>query len=300
MIYFIIPAAALLLSFATMGQTPIPNNDFETWIDYGAYDDPQYWDTPNMELSSIPFFGTTVVNKSADHQSGSFSAKLETKNITFVGNIPGVVTLGQLIIDISAMSYGIVGGVPISDMPTHLKGFYRYYPVGGDTCAIGIGLLKWMGTQRDTIGFGVFSARDTVPDWAPFSAWIDYDTLLQPDTMNILAISSALETPTEGTVLYIDNFYLDYTVSVDETDPAAGIDIYNDKTTHRLLVFTDFPTPQPVAVSLYDMTGRKLFMENQGSVKQGRVVIPYNSYPAGIYILEILHANLKFTRKFFL
>ena len=101
-------------------------------------------------------------------------------------------------------------------------------------------------------------------------------------------------------VLYIDNFYLDYTVSVDETDPAAGIDIYNDKTTHRLLVFTDFPTPQPVAVSLYDMTGRKLFMENQGSVKQGRVVIPYNSYPAGIYILEILHANLKFTRKYFL
>jgi hypothetical protein len=292
--------AGLVQAANSQGNTPVPNNDLETWISYGAYENPQYWDTPNQETSSIPFFGTTVVNKSTDHESGSFSAKLETKSITLVGEIPGVITLGQLTIDISTMSYSISGGVPVYDMPTHLKGFYKFSPKGGDSCAIGIGLLKWNGATRDSIGLGVFSTKDTVPDWTPFSAWIDYDTLIQPDTMNILAISSAVDPPTAGTVLYVDNLYLDYTVAVDEKDPATGIDVYNDRETRRLLLFTDFSTPQSLVVNLYGMTGVLVFSENKGTIDRSWTEVPYSKYSQGVYILEVLHGGQKYVRKYFL
>jgi hypothetical protein len=292
--------ACLVQAANSQGNTPVPNNDLETWISYGAYENPQYWDTPNQETSSIPIFGTTVVNKSTDHQSGSFSAKLETKTITLVGEIPGVITLGQLSIDIASMSYTISGGAPVYDMPTHLKGYYKFSPKGGDSCAIGIGLFKWNGSSHDSIGYGVFSTKDTVPDWTPFSAWISYDTMIQPDTMNILAISSAQEFPTAGTVLWVDNLYLDYTVAVNEADPATGIDVYNDRETRRLLVFTDFQVPQNVIVNLYSMRGELIRTRNGGTTKKTRIDVPYYACSDGIYILEVLHGSQKYTRKYFL
>ncbi len=163
-LFIIIP---VLLIRSVTAQT-IPNSGFETWINHGHYDDPQFWDTPNQEVCFLPFY-TTVVNKSTDHQEGSYSAKLETKLIPVINiTVPGVITLGTLSINIVAGTYSITGGVPIDNMPTHLKGFYKFQPKGGDSCAIGIGLTKWVSGARDTIGFGVFSTHDTITTWTPF------------------------------------------------------------------------------------------------------------------------------------
>jgi hypothetical protein len=290
------------LSLASYGQglTPIPNNDFETWINFGNYENPQYWDTPNQELSSIPIFGTTVVTKSTDHASGSFSARLESKNITLVGTVPGFLTLGNLTVDIANMTYSITGGAPVYDIPTHLKGYFKFSPKGGDSCVIGIGLTKWVAGSRDTVGIGQFSTKVAFADWTPFSAWINYSNSVQPDTMNIIALSSAEEVPTAGTVLFIDNLYLDYTVGVNEADPSAGIDVYNDRETGRLLLFFDFPQGSTVAANLYDMKGVCIASASPGLVKKGREVMDYQGRPDGIYLLEVIHDNQKFTRKYFL
>jgi hypothetical protein len=285
---------------SSQGVTVIPNSDFETWINYSNYQDPQYWDTPNQELASIPLFGTTVVDKSTDHESGSYSARLETKNITLVGNVPGFMTLGNLTIDVFAGTYTITGGVPVYDKPTHLKGYFKFQPKGGDSCAMGIGLTRFSNGVRDTIGYGYFSTHDTVNDWTPFSAWIDYDTVAQPDTMNILIFSSAMELPTAGTVLFVDDLYLDYTVSVDPRDASSGLDFYNDRETRRLLVFLDFPTPQPVEAFLYDMRGIRVAHAAQGYAAKGRIVLPYSGISEGIYLLEVIHGGQKFTRKYYL
>ena len=97
----------------------IPNADFENWIPHTGYSDPQYWDTPNQELLSIPIFGQAVVTKSTSHQSGTYSAKLETKTINIPGSpvdIPGVMTLGTLNINLLAGTYSITGGATIHDL----------------------------------------------------------------------------------------------------------------------------------------------------------------------------------------
>ena len=285
---------------SSQGITPIPNNDFETWTTYPDYENPVDWDTPNEELSAIPLFGTTVVTKSTEAQSGSYSARLESKEVFLVGEVPGFITCGQITLDIGNLSYEITGGQPVYDMPTHLKGYYQFYPEGGDSCAIGIGLFKTIGDSTYEIGIGQFSTKDMADDWTYFSAWIDYDTILQPDTMNIIALSSAQEDLTAGTVLYVDNLYLDYTVHIDPPDPGAGIAVYHDQATKRLLVFFDFETEKNVEISLYDLRGQVVSHPAPQRILSGREVVDYGGLSSGIYILEILHNGTRYIEKHYL
>jgi hypothetical protein len=289
----------VLMTGSNTAQT-IPNNGLENWIPHGQYDDPQFWDTPNQEVCFFPFY-TKVVTKSTDHQSGSFSAKLETKEIPIVNiTVPGVITLGTLSINIGAGTYAINGGIPISDMPTHLKGFFKYQPKGGDSCAIGIGLTKWANGQRDSIGLGYFSSHDTVTSWTPFSAWIDYNPVTTPDSMNILAISSAMMTPTAGTILYLDDLYLDYTTNVNDEDPGKGIDIYQDRELRELLVFFNFPAPRSTSLRLYNIMGKKVSEIPSRLIEKDRLKFCYMDFVPGLYILEIVHNNKRFCKKFIL
>ncbi|MFZ4520601.1 MAG: hypothetical protein ACOYNC_02785 [Bacteroidales bacterium] len=298
----LIISGILLTVTSLTGQTVIPNPGFENWTNFGSYTDPTGWDTPNNELMAIPFFGISVVTKSTDHHgAGSFSAKLETKHLALPPlDVPGFMTCGNLTIDLTAGTYIVSGGIPLLDMPTHLKGFYKYIPKGGDSCVIGIGLTRRNGSVTDTVGVGVFSTKDTISDWTPFSAWINYISPDTPDTMNIIAISTAQEIMTVGTILYVDDLYLDYTVGYDKTNPAAGITTYNDRETSRLMIFCDFINPEATEIKLFSMTGNEIRNQKGGSVKRDRFEIPYSGLSKGIYVLEILHDGKCFTRKFFL
>ncbi len=283
------------------GQTIIPNAGFETWINHGSYEDPQYWDTPNAEIATIPFVGKPVVFKSTDNHSGSYSAELITQSIAGIGNVPGFITLGNLTVDILTQTYTLSGGIPIADKPTHLMGYYKFLPQGGDSCSIGILLTKLNAGVIDTVGYGYFSTHDTVSDWTHFSAWIDYILTEQPDTMNVMAISSAEETTLdEGTTLYVDDLYLDYTLSVAGHDPEKGINVYQDKETSRLIIFYEFDEPQQVSARLYGMTGQAAVVLPAITVRNDRQILNYGSLRQGVYILEILHNGGKYNQKFLL
>jgi hypothetical protein len=283
------------------GQTPVPNGGFETWTSFGSYENPQFWDTPNQSIALALPFGTKVVTKSTDRNSGSFSARLESKQLSLPSVVvPGVVTLGTLNIDIFAQTYSISGGVPISDKPTHLKGFYKYSPKGGDSCAIGIGMMHWTGTARDSVGLGIFSTHDTVNTWTPFITWINYVLPDQPDTFNILAISSADSTPTAGTVLYVDDISLDYSTGINSNDPAAGISIYQDREEQQILVYFDFEKPQSTGIQLFNMTGQAVAGFPAVTLKKDRRILNYRGFSPGVYVMEILHDGKKFCKKFIL
>lgn len=293
-------AAFILLTFSGWGQTPVPNNDFEEWNTFLNYEDPVGWDTPNEELSSIPLYGTTVVTKSADHYSGSYSARLESKEMVLVGGVPGFMTCGKLTINMSTFTFDISGGVPIDDMPTHLFGYYKFFPKGGDSCAIGIGLFRTYDSIPVEIGLGHFSTSDSVPDWTFFSARIDYDSLVQPDTMNIIVLSSAMQSPTPGTVLFVDDLSLDYSVGTNPADPASGIHSYNDLETGRLLVFLDFQHQEETRVTLYNIMGKPLVMLPEERIRSGKREIIYTGFTQGIYILEVEHDGKRVVKKYFL
>ena len=297
-IFFALSYAVLSLQ----GQTVIPNASFENWTNFGNYSDPAGWDTPNAELMVIPVIGMTVVSKSTDHHgTGSFSAKLETKRYTLTStDVPGFMTCGKITINLVAGTYILSGGVPVVDIPTHLKGYYKYFPKGGDSCVIGIGLTKTTGPNKDTIGLGSFSTKDTISDWTPFSAWIDYRSTTAPDSLNIIAMSTAQSVMTIGTILYVDDLYLDYTVGFDNQNPEEGINVYNDRETKRLMIFFNFEKPENTSINLFNMTGKPVFTMGPGLIKTDRNTIQYAEMSAGVYILEVLHDNKIFSKKFFL
>lgn len=295
--------AAVMMTAAILSnaQAVIPNPGFENWTSFGNYSDPDGWDTPNEELMAIPFFGTTVVTRSTEKHSGIYSARLESKHITLPPlDIPGFIITADLELDITSMEFTITGGVPLNDQPQHLTGFYKYLPKGGDSCIIGIGLFKTIAGIQDTIAHGEFTTKDTVTDWTPFSAWIDYDTLLTPDTMQVYAFSTAQETLTPGTVLFIDDVAVDYITSTATPDPAQGIRSYYDRETGRILLFFDFPTPRSVAVSLYDMTGNRIFTLDQEVIGSGRRIVPVQQVGEGIFLLHVVHDGQRLTRKYFI
>jgi hypothetical protein len=299
----ILQGIIFVLAMSNMhAQTVIPNAGFEDWTTFSNYSDPTGWDTPNEELMAIPFFGTTVVTKSTDHHgNGSYSARLETKHITLPPvDVPGFMTCGKLTVNLTLGTYTLTGGVPVVDEPCHLVGFYKYIPKGGDSCAIGIGLTKTTGTVVDTIGYGAFSTKDTVNDWTPFSAWIDYISTDIPDTMNIVALSTAQEVMTPGTVLFVDELGLDYITGFSDQDPSEGIRVYNDRETNRLMVFFDFPASETTGIRMFDMRGQCVYVSEPGPVEKDRRIIRYGTLNDGVYLLEILHNNKRFTKKYFL
>ncbi len=299
---------AILFSLTAMtgvlkAQTLIPNGDFESWNSYSGYSNPASWDTPNSALMSIPLFGKAVVFKSTDFHGGSYSCKLLTQQIAIPGsafNAPGFITLGKLSINITAQTFSVNGGVPINDQPTHLMGYYKFQPVGGDSCTVGIILYKTTAGIRDTIGGGMFSAKVATTDWTHFSAYITYFTPTTPDTMNVVAISSAQTDMHVGTALWVDDLSLDYTVGVGKQDPASGISVYHDKETGRLIVFCEFTKEQIVNARLYDMTGREVYSLNPVAVANGRIVIPCNGFGRGVYVLAVQHDGMTFTKKILL
>ena len=242
-----------------------------------------------------------VVTKSTDYESGSYSVGMETQQLTFPSVVvPDVVTLGTLTIDIFNQTYSIKGGVPISNKPTHLKGFYKFQPRGGDSCVIVTGLSKWGNGNRDSVGIGYFSTHDTVNTWTPFYAWIDYVLNEQPDTFNILAISSAVNPPTAGTVLYIDNLSLDYSVGINHEDPATGINIYQDREEQQILIYFDFEKPQATEIQIFNMLGQPVSKTPLENLMNDRRILKYTGYTAGIYVLEIIHGGKKYCKKFFI
>ncbi len=296
--------AGLLASVAAGGQTVIPNAGFENWSVFSTYTDPVDWDTPNFELNLIPFINISVVTKGPDRSgAGFYSARLETRLYPFPlapMDVPGFMTCGDLTVDFDSGTYVLSGGVPVVDKPTHLKGYYKYLPKGGDSCVIGIGMTRTTGSFKDTVGLGYFSTKDSVPDWTPFSAWIDYTGAELPDSMNIIAMSTAQEVMTVGTVLYVDDLYLDYTVGTGKEGDREEIRVYNDRETERLMIFLDPESRQDYCIRLLSMRGSVVAGPVTGAGMEDRCVIPYQGLPDGVYLLEVIGHGDRLARKIFI
>jgi hypothetical protein len=89
-------------------------------------------------------------------------------------------------------------------------------------------------------------------------------------------------------------------VGVEHQNPQAGIEIYQDKETQRLLLFFDFTFPQQTSVALYNMSGQIVNATRTGLVRKQKLEISYSDLRQGIYVLEIIHDNQKMTKKFIL
>ncbi len=184
-------------------QQQVPNGDFESWPS-NNFGNPEFWDSPNAETSGFPFFLTTVAQTS-DSYSGSYAAKLTSGNI--LGQVvPGVLSLGTLNLDITNPEESEFLGVPFTDRPSDLSGYFKYATTGTDFGAIALLLTRYneQTNNKDTIALGgTMFAPQAI--YTGFDFELFYLSYEEPDSLNIIILSSASPTLVAGSELIIDD-----------------------------------------------------------------------------------------------
>lgn len=238
----------LMLSNRLAAQE-IPNAGFENWVNAGSFQNPEFWDTANM---SVLFNAVITTSKTTDSHSGSYAARMETKNfLTFT--IPGLVTLGNFEIDIWNMQTSITGGTPFNLRPDKLNFYYKYNPAPGDKMRIGMWLLRNDGTSiPDTVATALFESSEPVQNYTLLSMNIEYRSDQTPEILNIIAVSSNPENPAAGSVLFIDDLEFEF----------AGPPFYGDANCDEMVNIQDVVTilnfimgtnPQPFCLENADI-----------------------------------------------
>jgi hypothetical protein len=196
-----------LISGMLMAQTQIPNGGFETW----SGGNPTGWGSSDKVLTQ--FFqpdpgGVEQETNAANVFAGTSSVRLSNKsvNIPTVGTqtIPGVVSLGDISLDLATFSPRITG-LAYTDRPDSITfaGKYNKAPGSTDTGAVVVTLTRWTGTDRQIIA-NVFVQ---VPDGAAFNVYtekIRYFSFFNPDTLLIQGLSGASQAVAVDSKLWLD------------------------------------------------------------------------------------------------
>ncbi len=162
-------------SFAAQGQTVL-NGGFESWTSI-PFDEPNNWYSPNWQV--VPQFGFAIDTKVTGFSNSAL--RMQTY-------IVGQDTLGAYITNTPGDPISGKGGVPYSQKPTALSGYYRYSLGTTDTALILV-IFKKNGSIINTDLFKI-RGTGTQSAWTSFS----YNLTLgsNPDTVILAAAASNL------------------------------------------------------------------------------------------------------------
>lgn len=195
-----------LLSFVLhIFAQQVPNGSFESWS--GSV--PTDWNTINEVTNTSKVTGQT-----------GFAAKMETKNMIFVGAVPGLLTLGEF----NSSTRQITGGISFTQRPDSLVGYYRCGIVSGDTASIAAGFFN----GNDTIGKSSLYISQSTSTFKRFAIAINYTQSVNPDLLNIIMLSSFAGDKKVGTWLEVDE--LEFIYAPSGNDLTVTIDPANSGT----------------------------------------------------------------------
>jgi len=265
-----------------MNAQEVPNPGFETWTDYGTYEEPDSWSTPNPFTSLA---GVVVVEKSEDASGGVYSARLETKDVlggTF--QAPGLVTLGQFSVNLQTQKYSFSGGIPMTNLVSLVHGKYKYAGAEGDSAnVIAYSFRHPQGGPVDTVAMGAVFLHDAT-DWTDFSVPVYQISPEMPDTFNIIILSSGVLNLTTGSVLYVDDISIT-TTGVNEVKEDSQITIYPNPATEQVTFEASLPGNNRT-LFIYDLTGRVIA---NSAFSEPKVTIGLEELPQGVYTFRILN-----------
>jgi len=267
----------------------IPNNSFETW----GSGEPDIWNTSNQNIGGLVDF-IMVTKDLTNPQHGTSSAKLTvvTKTVPIINKtytLPGILTLGKLIIDPVKQTASVSGGYAFTGMPQKLTGYFKYQPVNNDTCTMGWGLTKWNNGVRDTVGLGAKIAMGSVTSWTYFEVPLKYRISESPDTMNILFLNSNPLDKIDhtATTMWVDNLSFVYgTVGIEGVTSAKDLKIYAEPSSRQLILSSTFGKQENLDIRLFNMAGTETRRWKK-SMLQSTEHLDINNIPPGTYVIRI-------------
>lgn len=273
---------ALLGAFSMYAQNQIPDGDFEGWTpdQLNLYEEPQseWWATLNP-LRNLG--GPVSVSKSTDAHSGNYSAHMVsgTYGTLFV---PGILLSGSF--DILNAPDFFTRGQAYTARPTTFRGWYKFNPANGDSAAVAVQLTRWNSSteQRDTVGEVGLIIRGSISNWTEFVLPIFYYSNETPDTLVVVATSSADGANFNGQVgseLWIDDFDLDVQTSALEAETDLSV---NFAQSEEAWIFQLFEPGTEIRI--WDAQGRQVY---RSDLPIGTTHCPTGNWPAGIYSVLI-------------
>ncbi|MCK4678150.1 MAG: PCMD domain-containing protein [Bacteroidales bacterium] len=280
----------LLFSFQLIAQV-VPNGSFEDWENFGNYENPYFWDTPNPETSLVGL--TTVTKEDSVVYDGTYSARLTTLDIIGIMIAPGLLTLGSFDVDFITQEITFGGGEPFTDCPAKLTGWYKYTPAGSDFFSVSVYLTK---NTVDTIAVGAILQATPASEWTQFEVPLIYFSAEDPDTVNMIIMSS-LAPITPGSVLLVDKLEFQGGVGIEEELLESYVDFYHDQSNQTVQINYHFTSEQTVFVSLFNIVGQPVKKLRERKVMNGQEVIDLRGYPAGIYLIEVRSGSERMVKK---
>ena len=289
----------ILFSFLFTGafaQQQIPNGDFENWETHAlGFDFPTGWDTPNPDLYPAD---TLNVRLSNDAAHGSHSALLETILVASIFVTPGALTLGDFLVDYATNTATFEGGIPFTDRPLAIKGSIKNYPAANDSSMLSVLFTKYSAAkgQRDTIGFGVIYFNETYDSWTSFTTPIYFsDTVSNPDTMNIIVVSSNIAAPVNGGHMFIDNLAFEYPAGIADIGNIVETNIFPNPASNNITF--RFGEELNAELNVYSNDGQLIF---NAVINGEELSIDVSNYASGTYYFSLIEKNKKISSGQFL
>jgi hypothetical protein len=227
-----------LVSF---GQTSLPNGGFENWTSNNYSLPDKYSSSSNGEYAST-FLKKGVsfnVTRTATAYNGSFAMELTTVKAG-LDTIAGYMLTSAVNNSLSAWH----GGIPYTEKPTSLRGYYKYNQASGDYGLVVVSFSK----AGSNIGLYYTTLGGNTTSYTLFTLPITNLTQT-PDSMNIGFVSSYGimndQSGVAGSTLDVDS--LTFTGVTTQPDINGNFETWNTKTAYDL---TDWYTDREDSVSL--------------------------------------------------
>ncbi len=280
-----------LLALAAKSQTTIPNPGFENWT---SNHDAVGWDNSNLSTTYLGLAVTiTGVTKSTDAHSGSYSAKLLSKDTTIVVYTtpvtPGFVTLGTFWFNSTSQTGGVTGGILFHGRPDSLTCWYKSSLQGSDKSSFYFS--EWQGAHATIIANDSAKIATSAANWTYFAMPIHYMDAGTPDSLNITIGSSDMGVQANianNSQMNLDDVSLVYgSVGIMDIAYSNNFNVYADKATNQLIINLNFDQSQSTEIALYTISGQlvKSYVKNIESSKE---LMELSSLSKGIYVLKVM------------
>jgi hypothetical protein len=284
----------LLFSFilgSAMAQTQIPEGGFNNWTPstLSTYYEPTggWWTTLNT-LTSLG--APATVSRSTDVHSGTYAAKLETKQWgTFL--LAGLLASGNFI----TISPFIELGKPFVDKPIRFKGWYKFASVNGDSSGVVAILTRFnSGTgKKDTIAIANQTFLNSVSVYTQFDLNFNYKISgMNPDSITMVFTSSADGgnfNGQAGSTLFIDDVSLEYSNGLAEIlMPEFIVNAYPIPANELLSLEFITADPEKLICHIYSIDGRLMTSFSPNSKKHQ---LDVSTWQQGSYILQACIGN---------
>lgn len=247
------------------GTSPcaIPNHSFENWSPV-SYEDPNTWTSFNGYFAGFGL-GDTLCQKTTDANTGSFAVQL---NNIASGPKPDTITSQLHLGGIDFNNFTPIG-VPFTQQPAYLNGYYKFSPGGTDTAFVAV-FAKKSGSYISQD----FIALTAASSYTGFSVSLNIPSA--PDTVAVVLLAGN----NPGSIAKFDDLtFSAWPVFVDEVSSTETANIYPNPTTGTFAI----AGVNGHMVSVYSLTGKLIHQEILRGNRQ--VILP--SQAKGMYLVKI-------------